>query len=124
MEYINLLANKVELVEVKSANILKEWNDKQQEIVSNKLMELFHNKTVYDHHNKKYFINTLEKLELFLGLPYTSSSQYAMLGITNTLFKIDIDNQFNLEYICMDDNNNVLMVAMDRDQQEVFLKIV
>lgn len=118
------LAKKVDILQTINNNeILQEWNDEQTTTVEQSLLKVFKNNRLIDHNGKSYIINSLDQLEMFFGLPYTSSSQYAMLGNTNTIFYVDTAKVFKLSYIVLTNNNNVIIVAEDNDENEIYLLV-
>ncbi len=117
-----LLKEKVEVV-TEPSFFLTEWNDKQFKKVNRTLMKLFKGHVLTDHRGRKILITTQSVLDNFFGLPYTSSSGFAMLSNTNTLYYVDADNKYNLEYVALDKNENVYLVAYDKDENAIYLKV-
>jgi len=69
---------------------------------------------------KKYGINNIED---HFGLPYTSTSQCAMIGNTNTYFHLNNDMKYNLEYFVLTNNNILVAVFWDVDENEKFYRV-
>jgi hypothetical protein len=120
---IDLFKNKVEIVNNRPT-FIQEWNDEQQEKVNNSLLKLFARKILTDHRDRSTYIKDFIRLEDFFGFPYTSSSSFAMIGNTNTMFYVDEEREFNFSYVAMGKEENVYIVAQDNDGIDLILKIV
>lgn len=117
-----LLKEKVIIID-QEPKFLQEWNDLQERKAIRKFENLFQFKTLTDHNGNKRYIKDLESLENFFGLPYTSSSNYAMISNTNTMYYVDNNKIYNLDHVAMDINEDVYIVASDINEQEIYLKI-
>ena len=95
-----------------------EWTDADEKKVNKAVKNLFSMKTLTDHRGAKHTMYTLSDIENFFGLPYTSSSSFAMISNTNTEFHVDTDNQYNIEYFALTDDNKVILSAWDREENE------
>lgn len=121
---INLKPMFKNLVEITNKPVFKtEWNDKDQIRVNNALRKVFLHKTLIDHNNNNKYMYTLKDVEYFFGLPYTSSSSFAMIGNTNTLYYVDIENQFNIEFFAITEDNKVILSAWDNEENERYFII-
>mgnify|MGYP001007725645 CR=1 FL=1 len=58
-------------------------------------------------------------IEEFFGLPYTSSSNFAMVSNTNTEYFIDTENQFNIEYFALTEDGKVILSVWDREAKDI-----
>jgi hypothetical protein len=107
----------------KKINFLQEFNESQYNRIKKEIKKLFYDKTLVNHREEKKRILTYSQLEDFFGLPYTSSSSYAGLWNTNTIYYIDDENQYNIIGFSMD-NENVYIIAWDKMKNEKIFKIV
>ncbi len=56
--------------------------------------------------------------EYTYGLPYTSSSNFAMISNTNVEAVLKTDNQYYFNWIALDNNNNVIAGFTDIEENE------
>ena len=95
-----------------------EWNDKDEKTVNKAIKNLFSMKTLTDHRGQRRALYTMEQIEDFFGLPYTSSSSFAMVSNCNTECFVDDEKQFNIEYFALAQDNKVVMSVQDKDENE------
>ena len=95
-----------------------EWNDKDEKSVNKAIKNLFSMKTLTDHRGQKRTMYTMEQIEDFFGLPYTSSSSFAMVSNCNTECFVDDEKQFNIEYFALTQYNKVVMRVQDKEENE------
>lgn len=120
-EYIN----KIEVVSnINYDNMIKEWDDKQQKTVENAIKKLFIMKTLTDHNSNKKTMYTFKAIEYFFGLPYTSSSSFAMLSNCNTRYCLDTENQYNIDCFGLGNDNKVYIFCTDNKENEIIYKIL
>jgi hypothetical protein len=119
MERKTIFAN-LEEVQRNNSDFKKEWSDADNTKVNKALRRLFVGHPLIDHNGNRCFINSFTALENFFGLPYTSSSSFAMISNTNTRYCIDKNEAWNIEYFALDTNNNVILSVWDRDENEKF----
>lgn len=96
----------------------QEWDDKEAKEVSKAIKNLFEMKTLTDHRGQERTLYTMDQIEDFFGLPYTSSSSFAMVSNCNTRFCVDKEEQYNIEYFALTKDNKVIMGAWDKDENE------
>jgi len=58
-----------------------------------------------------------ESAEDFFGLPYTSSSSFALLGNTNTRF--ELEEGYNVKYFAITNNNQLIIGCWDAEENEI-----
>lgn len=95
-----------------------EWSDDEYKQVNKAIKNLFGSKTVTDHRGQTRTLYTMDQIEDFFGLPYTSSSSLAMVSNCNTRLCVDKEEQYNIEYFALTKDNKVVMVAWDKDENE------
>lgn len=66
---------------------------------------------------KENFPGIKETAENFFGLPYTSSSSFAMVGNTNTHF--ELEEGYNIEYFAITNNNCLIIGCWDSEENEI-----
>lgn len=120
-----LFANQVEEVEgITSNDMTQEWNDQEVNFVDSTIRGLFIRKTLTDHRgNKKRMIN-METIEDFFGLPYTSSSSFAMYGVTNTRFCLDTEEEYGIDCFGLGNDGNIYIWCTDREENEKVYKVI
>ena len=107
------------LNELSSAPAFKpEWSDEDEKTVNKAIKNLFSMKTLTDHRGQKRTMYTMDQIQDFFGLPYTSSSSFAMVSNTNTECFIDDEKQYNIEYFALTKDNKVVMGVWDREENE------
>lgn len=95
----------------------KDWNEDQQKEVNNIITNYFAYKTFKDQNNNTIVMSGIfSKIDNILGLAYTSSSSFPMLGICNVNLYLDDEYYFN--YIYIDTNYNVCISLQDDKEQE------
>lgn len=95
-----------------------EWSDDEYKKVNKAIKNLFSMQTVTDHRGQKRTLYTMDQIEDFFGLPYTSSSSFAMVGNCNTRFCVDKEEQYNIKYFALTQDNKVVMGVWDKDENE------
>jgi hypothetical protein len=100
-----------------------EWNDTEYKKINKAVKNLFSMKTLTDHRGNKKTLYTMDQIEDFFGLPYTSSSSFAMISNTNTQYYVDTENKFNIEYFALTEDNRVILSAWDEDENEKYFLI-
>lgn len=105
-------------VQLTDNDFKKEWNDTEFTKVYKKVYRLFSGKFLTDHRGDKRYMSSNDSIDDFFGLPYTSSSSFAMISNTNTQYYIDTDNSFNIEYFALTNNGDVVMAVWDTDENE------
>ena len=117
--------NKITEVEgINYNNILPEWDEKQTKVVEKAIKNLFSMKVLTDHRGNKSKMYTFKNIEYFFGLPYTSSSSFAMLGNTNTRYCLDQEEKYNIDCFGLGKDGNVYIFCTDEDEKEKNYKIL
>ena len=111
------------LVEVKKPNFKEEWIDTDFKNVNKALKKMFISQSLKDHHGTVKTMHSLKDIEYFFGLPYTSSSSYAMVGNTNTQYYIDIEENFNIELFAVTQDNKIIMEVWDNEETSKYFVI-
>jgi hypothetical protein len=106
-----------------SLTMKKEWSDTDEKTVNRAIKKLFSMQTLTDHRGQKQTMYTMANIEDFFGLPYTSSSSFAMISNTNTEYYIDTDNQYNIEFFALTEDNRVILSAWDKEENEKYFII-
>ncbi|MBZ9622877.1 hypothetical protein G9F71_008425 [Clostridium sp. FP2] len=119
----NLKAMFTNLKEIEKPEFKTEWNDTDFKNVNKALKKLFINKTLIDHRGLAQKMYSLNDIEMFFGLPYTSSSSYAMIGNTNTQYYIDVEEQFNIELFAVTTDNKIILEAWDNEETSKYFVI-
>lgn len=82
--------------------------------------------------NSRFFITkdgvlfrmrSIKEMEELLGLPYTSSSRAACVGVTNTLLYLDYDMQYHVYSFEMDEDSVIVAVCYDNNENELLIPI-
>ena len=94
-----------------SADFKKEWSYIEQEGVKSLIQQAYNEMQG----------NTKTNVEDKFGLPYTDTSDFAMLSNTNT--KYEIEEGWNLEYFAVTHNNIIVAVFMDKNENERFYRV-
>ena len=100
-----------------------EWTEKESKKVDKVIKNLFSMKTLTDHRGDKKTLYTMAQIEDFFGLPYTSTSRYAMLGNCNTRFCVDKEEKFNIEFFALTTDDKVVLSAWDIEENEKYFII-
>ena len=100
-----------------------DWTDTDEKTVNKAIKKLFLMQTLTDHRGSKKTMYTMANIEDFFGLPYTSSSSFAMVSNTNTEYYIDMEKQYNVEYFALTEDNKVILSAWNREENEKYFII-
>lgn len=119
-EYINKI---VEIEGITDKNMLPEWNDKQNKQVENEIRRLFSMKVLTDHRGNSRTMYTYKTIEDFFGLPYTSSSSFAILSNCNTRYCLDTEEKFNINCFGFGKDEKVYILCTDAEENEKIYKI-
>lgn len=60
-------------------------------------------------------------VESTYGLPYTSSSSYAMIGNTNCIAKYIKDDRYNFEHVAITPAGQYVAVLYDAKEEELYI---
>lgn len=90
-------------------NLLKDWTDKQATIAEQKI--------------SKYFGMPFSYLEKKLGLAFTSSSSFAAFWVCNCTEYFDKQNRFYIRAFALDQENNLVIYCLDKEENELFTTI-
>lgn len=99
----------------------KEWSDGEFKAVERAIFKLFKGNISTLHGN--HFITSFGQLNTVLGLAYTSSGQYAILGICNTNIWLDLERKFRYEMFCLGRDGNIYAELWDAEENEIYIKI-
>lgn len=120
-EYQNKLT---EVENIPYNNMKQEWSDKDNKIVNKAIKNLFSMKTLTDHRGNKRTMYTLNNIEDFFGLPYTSSSSFAMVGNTNTRYCLDQEENYNIDCFGLGLDNKVYIFCTDNEENEKVYQVI
>ena len=112
------------ITEVKYVTFKKEWNDSETHKMNNALENLFLGELLTDHRGNTKKMRTFEDIELFFGLPYTSSGEYAGVWNTNTEYHLDIDKEYNINGFVIGEDDNIYIISTDKEENEKVYKIL
>lgn len=103
----------------------KEWSENDFKNVERAIMKYFAGKVFINHAPKNIlFPYDLEGIENILGMPYTSSSSFAMMALDcNNNIKHPKNTDFYYSYVALDTNNQIYLVLQDIEENERFIKI-
>jgi hypothetical protein len=110
--------------------MLQEWNDKELKQAEKEIKRLFSMKQLTDHNGNKRIMytykynNSENSIEGFFGLPYTSSSSFAMLGNTNTRYCFDVEEKYNIDCFGLGKDGKVYIFCTDDEENEKVYKII
>jgi hypothetical protein len=107
-----------------SSEMLQEWNDKEFQTVKEAIRKLFGMKRLIDLQGITRFMKDYESIELFFGLPYTSSSDFAMLSNTNTIYYLDTENKYNIDCFGLGKDGKVYIFCTDADENEIVYQVI
>ena len=100
-----------------------EWSEADFKNVNKALRKLFSIKTLQNHRGENKVIRGIQDIESFFGLPYTSSSSYAMIGNTNTRYCVDVEENYNIELFAITTDNKIILEAWDNEENEKYFII-
>jgi len=102
-----------------------EWNENEFSLVPRKLAKYFKGKTLIDHNNQKlYFNGSIAQIENCFGIPYTSSSSFALMSLDcNEEFKLTKNDRFHFSYVAINQKNEIVLCLHDNEENETFITI-
>lgn len=111
-------------------NFLQEWQpfDKMYAQVKQAILKHFTRKhymwqPTHDESIKRTFqFYTFGQLENMLGLPYTSSSSFAALWVTNSGYLWADDTHYFIGF-AINTDNEVIAIAHDYEENEIYIKL-
>ena len=105
----------------------KEWTDKEYKIVEKAILKLFKGTLLTQAGSRAdvitHYVTNYNELDNILGLAYTSSGMYAVLGICNTNVFLDLDQKYKYEMFCISDQGIICAELWDEDENEIYIKI-
>lgn len=105
---------------------LKEWRpfDTHQGTMMNAIVTHFRRRHVDTKHNGSVLINSSDKANEIMGLPYTSGSEVAALWADcNTHVYLDADKVYHYWYFAFDERGDQYAVLKDDKENELVLNI-
>lgn len=103
----------------------KDWSTEDFNKVKNALTAYFSGKLLVNHRDESVKMPySFEKIEMILGLPYTSTSMCPMMGLDcNVHFKVPRNTDYHYSHVVLDDMKNVVLIAWNKDEHEIFIAI-
>lgn len=102
----------------------KEWSEIElQHVLHTVRIWINSRKFVTSHHGRLQHIRTVAELDYILGMPYTSSSRAACVGICNTELYLDNDRKYTVNSFEMDDYGIIYAVCFDKYENELLIPI-
>ena len=102
----------------------KEWTEEEHKMVLRTIKRWLNSrKFVTLHDGEINLVKTISEMEDLLGLPYTSSSRAACVGVTNTELYLDNDRKFRVVSFEVDDYEVVYAVCRDKEENELLIPI-
>lgn len=98
-------------------NFKKEWEENEVKNVINTFSKWERQNLIITHGKRE------KDVEYTYGLPYTSSSSYAMLWNTNVEAEYKGDKNFKFDHLALTENNKVVVVLSDSEEKEMFIEI-
>lgn len=100
-------------------NFLKEWNEYEKTVKKiERIFASWERKNLTITHGRRDI-----NVSYTYGLPYTSSSSFAMLGNTNVEAVLNADNNYKFNWLALTDNNEVVAGFTDADENEKYIVI-
>lgn len=101
----------------------KEWTEQDFDLVYKTIRDYIGGKRYTTHTGKSLFISKPE-IEDVLGLPYTSSSSYAMLSMDcNVHIHSNDFKSYHFDHVGIDDNGSVVLVLMNSKEHRILITI-
>lgn len=98
---------------------IKEWND--YEVITKKVHRAF---ARWERNNLTITYGRREKnVEYTYGLPYTSSSSFALISNTNCTAEYNSDRNFHFEYIAVTEEKEIVVALWDDEENEKYIVI-
>ena len=112
---------------MKKLNFKPEWNDDEHK----RIIFFFDRWEMYNltitHGKRENAIqdgdDSYTSAEMTYGLPYTSSSSYAMLGNTNVEAYYNNDPSYSFSHLAITDSDKYTVVLQDKDENEKYIFI-
>jgi hypothetical protein len=102
-----------------------EWNEKDFNAVNSAILNYFSGKVFKNHRGETVIPSGIfENLENLLGLPYTSSSSYAMYTLDcNVHLFHPKETGFKYDHVFITESGNVILVLMDSEEKEMTIQL-
>lgn len=98
---------------------IKEWNNYEE--TTKKVHKAF---ARWERNNLLVLNGKRDKnIEYTYGLPYTSTSDFAMIGNTNCEAEYKKDRNLHFEYIAITEENEIVVALWDAEENETFIVI-
>lgn len=105
-------------------NLKKELTPENLKRLKNIILRHFSTNLRYDRFNKMIAANNFKELDENLGLAYTSSSSFAMLGICNTEVYLDMEKKYIYNCFGVDEFGFAVAVCHNKeDDSELYIHI-
>lgn len=102
-------------------NLLKSWNDKQNQFVENAIVNYFkQNNPSLRHIFDMRGCNPFDYLDNYLGLAFTSSSAFAALWVCNVHYPLHQNPNYIIRGFALNDKNEVIIYCLDDEENELF----
>ena len=103
----------------------KEWSKEDFANVQKAITKYFKNKSFVNHRNERVNMPaTFNKIEMVIGLPYTSSSSYAMMAMDCNVQLTCIEYEgFHYDHVAINEDGNIYLIVLDRDENKKLIKL-
>lgn len=114
-----------EIAEKNKQVFKNEWLPQDHTKVNKALCKYFGGKVFINHRNENVLMRyDLEGLQNILGLPYTSTSSFAMLALDcNVHIKYPQNIDFYYHYVAMNVKGQIFLALCDNEENEILIKV-
>lgn len=102
----------------------KNWTDKELAQVL-RVIKAWLNSRYFTtlHHGRLPHFRTVDEMDFYLGMPYTSSGRSASVSICNTELYLDSQKIFSVKCFEMDEFGIIYAVCLDKYENELLIPI-
>lgn len=117
-----------QITDFSESDLIKEFSDVQFNVIRERLFRLFQHNTLESTNGgkKQRYISSYNDFIDFFGLPYTSSSDFACLTVTNSEYIIGIniyEQPISLAYFAIDTKNRIIAIGKDADEYYTYYNL-
>jgi hypothetical protein len=106
-------------------NFKKEWNREDFTKAQKAITKYFKGKVLINHRNEKVLMpSAFRGIESVIGLPYTSSSSYAMQSMDcNVHLNAPEFPGYHYDHAAISEDDRVVLILQDKNENQEFIQI-
>ena len=110
----------------KEKTFTQDWDEKDFDAIHTAIYNYFAGRVFVNHRNENVlFPYNMERIELILGLPYTSSGVNPQIALDcNVHILYPKNTRFHYDFVALDEEKNVVFVLSDEEENRKYINVL